>query len=152
MVLGSGGHGLSLLNKICVGAKLLRSWFLWSFNVIWKLCKLRKFITIPIYFSTIAKTIWCWPKLWFLGVSIVMRHDLKRFIVICLNLVIYCKSWWYILQTYLCMDLIRIIKKDGFLRLIVFRIVKIMSTDKKIAKHGLSNWQCSLGGHPTSSV
>ena len=37
MVLGSGGHGLSLLNKICVGAKWLRLWFLWSFDVIWKL-------------------------------------------------------------------------------------------------------------------
>ncbi len=36
-VLGSGGCGLSLLNKICVGAKWLRSWFLWSFNLIWKL-------------------------------------------------------------------------------------------------------------------
>ncbi len=37
MVLGSGGCKLSLLNKKCVGAKLLRLWFLWSFNVIWKL-------------------------------------------------------------------------------------------------------------------
>ncbi len=36
-VLGSGGCRLSLLNKICVGAKWLRLWFLWSFNVIWKL-------------------------------------------------------------------------------------------------------------------
>ncbi len=34
MVLGSGGRGQSLLNKICFGAKWLRSWFLWSFNVI----------------------------------------------------------------------------------------------------------------------
>ncbi len=34
MVLGSGGHGLSLLNKICVSAKWLRLRFLWSFNVI----------------------------------------------------------------------------------------------------------------------
>ncbi len=37
MLLWFGGHGLSLLNKICVSAKWLRSWFLWSFNVIWKL-------------------------------------------------------------------------------------------------------------------
>jgi hypothetical protein len=37
MVVGSGGRGLSLLNKICIGAKWLRLWFLWSFNVIWKL-------------------------------------------------------------------------------------------------------------------
>jgi hypothetical protein len=36
-VLRSGGCGLSLLNKICIGAKWLRSWFLWSFDVIWKL-------------------------------------------------------------------------------------------------------------------
>jgi hypothetical protein len=36
-VLGSGGRGLSLLNEICVSAKWLRSWFLWSFNVIRKL-------------------------------------------------------------------------------------------------------------------
>jgi hypothetical protein len=36
MVLGSGGRGLSLLDEICVGAKWLRLWFLWSFNVIWK--------------------------------------------------------------------------------------------------------------------
>ncbi len=40
MVLESGGPGLSLLNKICVGAKWLRLWFLWSFNVIWKLCSM----------------------------------------------------------------------------------------------------------------
>ncbi len=40
MVLGSGGRGLSLLNEICVGAKWLRSWFLWSFNVIWRLCSM----------------------------------------------------------------------------------------------------------------
>jgi hypothetical protein len=37
MVLGSGGPGLSLLNKKCIGAKWLRLWFIWSFNVIWKL-------------------------------------------------------------------------------------------------------------------
>jgi hypothetical protein len=36
-VLGSGGCRLSLLNEICVGTKWLRSWFLWSYNVIWKL-------------------------------------------------------------------------------------------------------------------
>ncbi len=40
MVLGSRGGGLSLVNKICVGAKWLRLWFLWSFNVIWKLCSM----------------------------------------------------------------------------------------------------------------
>ncbi len=61
------------------------------------------------------------------------RHDLQRSIIICLNLAIYCESWWYTLQTYLCMDSVRMIeKKDGFLRLIVFTIVKIMSTDKEI--------------------
>ncbi len=74
-VLGSGGHGLSLPTKICVGAKWLRSWFLWSFYVIWKLrCDLKlMFVTIPMYFSTMAKTIQCCDKLWFHGVSIVTR-------------------------------------------------------------------------------
>ena len=69
-VSGSGGRGQSLLNKVCIGAKWLRLWFLWSFNVLWKLSpffEIRKFITIPTYFSTIAKTIWCCDKVWFLG-------------------------------------------------------------------------------------
>ncbi len=91
------------------------------------------FVTIPMYFSTIAKIIRCCDKLWFLGVSIVTKSDLQRSIVIRLNLAIYCESWWYTLQMYLGMDSIWTIeKKDGFLRLIVFTIVKITSTDKEI--------------------
>ncbi len=61
------------------------------------------------------------------------RRDSQRSIVICLNLGIYCKSWWYTLQTYLRMGSVQTIKKDSFLRLIVFTIVKITSTDKEIA-------------------
>ncbi len=92
------------------------------------------FITISMYFSTIAKTIWCCDKLWFLGVSIMTRSNLQRYIVIRLNLAIYCKSWWYTLQTYLRMDSVRTIKNDGFLRLIVLTIVKvkITSSNKEI--------------------
>ncbi len=117
MLLGSGGCGLSLLNKICDGAKWLRLWFLWSFmwfeNYVW--CDLKlMFVTIPMYFSTIAKIIQCCDKLWFLGVSIVTRRDLQRSIVISLNLAIYCKSWWYTLQTYLRMNSVWTIKKDVF--------------------------------------
>ena len=129
-VLGSGGRGLSLLNKICIGAKWLRSWFLWSFNVIWKLrlmwfeinvhnnsyvlfydSKKTIFGTIPMLISTIAKTIWCCDKLWFLGVPIVMRRDLQRSIAIPLNSAIYCESWWYTLQMYLRMNSVRTIEK-----------------------------------------
>ncbi len=97
------------------------------------------FITIPMHFFTIAKIIWCCDKLWFLGVSIAPRRDLQMSIVICLNLAIYCESWWYTLQTYLCMDSVQTIKKDGFPRLIVFTIVKITSTDKEImgTRHSL---------------
>ncbi len=47
------------------------------------------------------------------------RCDVQRSIVICLNLAIYCESWWYTLQTYLHMDSVRAIKKNDFLRLIV---------------------------------
>jgi hypothetical protein len=90
------------------------------------------FVTIPMYFITIAKTIQCCDKLWFLGVFIVTRRDLQRSIVIRLNLAIYCKSKWYTLQKYLPMDSVLMIKKDCFLRLIVFTIVNIMSTDEKI--------------------
>ncbi len=91
------------------------------------------FVTIPVCFSTIAKTIRCCYKLWFCGVSIVTRRDLQRSIVICLHLAIYCKSWWYTLQRYLRMDSVQMIEnKDGFLRLIVFTIVKITSTNKEI--------------------
>ncbi len=108
---------------------------MWFENNVW--CDLKlMFVTIPIYFFTIAKTIWCCDKLWFLGVSIVTRCDLQRSIVIRLNLAIYCESWWYTLQTYLRMDSVQMIKKkDCFLRLIVFTIVKITSTNKEINLH-----------------
>jgi hypothetical protein len=66
---------------------------------------------IPMYFSTIAKTIQCCDKLWFLGVSIVTRRDLQRSIVSRLNLAIYCESWWYTLQMYLRLDSVRTIEK-----------------------------------------
>jgi hypothetical protein len=39
------------------------------------------------------------------------------------------------------MDSVRTIKKDGFLRLIVFTIVKITSTDKEIS---LESWMVSI--------
>jgi hypothetical protein len=79
------------------------------------------FVTINMYFSTIAKKNWCCDKLWFLGVSIVTRRDFQRSIVIHLSLAIYYESWWYTLQTYLHMDTVqRIEKKDGILRLKVF--------------------------------
>jgi hypothetical protein len=45
-------------------------------------------VTIPMYFSIIAKTIRCCDKLCFLGVSIVTRRDLQRSIIIHLNLAI----------------------------------------------------------------
>ncbi len=77
------------------------------------------------------------------------RRDLQRSIVICLNLAIYCESWWYTLQTYLCMDSVRTIKKDGFLKLIVFTIVKITSTDKEISV--CASLKLSLGG-PVDTV
>ncbi len=96
------------------------------------------FATIPMFFFTIAKIIQRCDKLWFLGVSIVSRRDLQRSIVICLNLGIYCKSWWYTLQMYLRMDSVQTIeKKDGFLRLIVFTVVKITSTNKEILRYCL---------------
>ncbi len=61
------------------------------------------------------------------------RRDLQRSIVVCLNLAIYCESWWYTLQMYLCMDSVQTIEtKDGFLRLIVFTIVIITGTIKEI--------------------
>ncbi len=106
---------------------------MWFEYYVW--CDLKlMFVTIPMFFSTIAKIIRCCDKLWFLGVSIVTRRDLQWSIVIHLNLVIYCKSWWYTLQTYLRLDSVWTFKKkDGFLRLIVFTIMKIMSTDKEIA-------------------
>ncbi len=135
-VLGSGGCGLSLLKEICVGAKWSRSWFLWSFNMIWKLRLMWFEINVcnsSYVFFYDSKFIWCCDKLWFLGVSIVMRRDLQRSIIIHLNLAIYCESWWYTLQTYLRMDSVQTIKKtDGFLRLIVFTIVKSTSTNKEI--------------------
>jgi hypothetical protein len=74
------------------------------------------FVTIPMYFSTIAKTIQCCDNLWFLQVSIVTWRDLQRSIIICPNLAIYRESWWYTLQTYLHMDSVQTIeKKDIFL-------------------------------------
>jgi hypothetical protein len=44
----------------------------------------------------------------------VMRRDLQRTIVICLNLAIYCKSWRYTLQTFLRMDSVLTIGKKPF--------------------------------------
>ncbi len=90
------------------------------------------FVTIPMYFSTIAKTIRCCDKLWFLGDSIVTRRDLQRSIVICLNLAILQELVVHStnILTYGLSTNDR--KKDGFLRLKVFTIVKIMSTDKEV--------------------
>ncbi len=111
-LLGSGGCGLSLLNEICANAKCLKWWFygvlMWFEKCVRCDLKLMS-VTIPMYFSTIAKTIRCCDKLWFLGVSIETRCDLQRSIVIHLNLAIYCKSWWYTLQMFLHIDSVQTI-------------------------------------------
>ncbi len=77
------------------------------------------------------------------------RRDLQRSIGIRLKFAIYCKSWWYTLQTYLRMDSVQMIKKDGFLKLLVFTIVKITSTDKEISV--CAPLKLSLGG-PVDTV
>ncbi len=103
------------------------------------------FVTIPMYFSTIAKIIRCCDKLWFLGVSIVTRRDLQRSIVICLYLAMYWRSWLYTLQTYLCTDSVRRNKKkDGFLFSEAHSFhnnrVKITSTDKSSDYLPMHSW------------
>ena len=78
-VLGSGGHGHSLLNGISLRAQLLRLWFLRSFNVKWKLdpfIEIRNLKTIPMCFSMTAKTTSQRDVLWLMGVSIMTRWDL----------------------------------------------------------------------------
>jgi len=69
-VLGLEGRRKSLVNKISIGAQSLRSWFLRSFNVIWKLdtfFKITNCQTIPMFFSTERKTIYQRDELWFVG-------------------------------------------------------------------------------------
>ncbi len=136
MVLGCGGCGLSLLNKICIGTKWLRSWFLWSFNVIWKLRSMWFEINVRnnsyVFFYDSKNYLMLWQAViswsfycdetWFTEVycnSPSLSNILRQLMVHSTNILTFGLSMndW---------------KKDGFLRLIVFTIVKITSTNKEI--------------------
>ena len=78
-VLGLEGRGQSLINEISIRVQSLRSWFLRSINVIWKLEPFFEIMNrqpIPTWFSTERKTISRCDEMWFVGVSIVTSCDL----------------------------------------------------------------------------